>query len=490
MIKILLDTNLLIYREDHSIINDAVLKLTKILYDSNKFKIVLHPMTIDDISHIKDMHERNIFYSKIRVYDIIERPPQATNEFNSLVGCSKIPNDIVDNNLLYAVYRDCVSYLITNDNKLKSKSKKLNISDRVLGIEDAINLFKPLEEKEIRIPAFIKYEYLYNIELEDDFFDSLKNDYKGFENWYKDKSREGKMAYITRYQNNKIGSFLMLKVENENEDYSNFKEPLKKDIRLKVATFKVANTGNKIGESYIKIIIKEALKNKVNEIYVTVFQKQKALIKLFFEYGFIKKTTKITQKKDGTFEEEMVLVKSMNDNTYPNFEWANRNVFIVPIQQRYHEMLFPESEVFNQLSFEELLGINTYSNSIKKAYICKAQTQQINPGDILLFYASEKKRSVTTIGIVDNVFSNFNNPEELYSMAIKRTVYSFDEINSNYSPNSKLILFKYYITLKEPITYNILLEKNILKNVPMSIVKINNKEIKKLINNKIINNKI
>lgn len=482
MIKILLDTNLLIYREDHSVIDNKVLELTKILYDSNKYKIVVHPMTIEDISHIKNSNEREIFYSKVKVYKIIERPPKANDEFNNLVGCSKLPNDLIDNNLLYAVYRDCVSYLVTNDNKLKNKAKKVNISDRVLGIEDAINLFKPLEEKEVRTPAFINYEYLYNIELEDTFFDSLKADYKGFENWYKKKSRKGNMAYISRYPNNKIGSFLMLKIEGENEEYSRFKEPFKKGVRLKVATFKVANTGNKIGESYIKIIVEEALKNKVEEVYVTVFEKQEALIKLFLEYGFIQKTTQMTEKADGSFEKELVLVKSMNDNTYPNFDWSNKNTFIVPIQQRYHEMLFPESETSTQLSFGDLQGVNTYSNTIKKAYICKAQTQQIKPGDILLFYASENKKSVTTIGIVDNIFSEFATPEDLYAIAIKRTVYSLEEIKSNFASNSKLILFKYYRTLKEPITYNSLIKNKLLKYAPMSIVKVDSDLAKKIIN--------
>ena len=50
----------------------------------------------------------------------------------------------------------------------------------------------------------------------------------------------------------------MIKIEDESEDYSSFREPFEKNIRLKIATFKVANTGNKIGESYIKIIINEA----------------------------------------------------------------------------------------------------------------------------------------------------------------------------------------------------------------------------------------
>lgn len=481
MIKILLDTNLLIYREDHSIIDDKVLELTKILYDSYKYKLVIHPMTIVDISHIKDLNEREILYSKAKVYEIIDKPPRATDDFNNYVGCSKLPNDLVDNNLLYAVYKNCVSYLITYDVKLRKKSQKINISDRVLSIEDAINLFKPLEEKEIIMPAFINYEYLYNIDIEDVFFDSLKKDYKEFENWYKKKSCEGKMAYITRYSNNNVSSFLMLKVENEDEDYSRFKEPFNKSVRLKISTFKVANTGNKIGESYIKIIINEALKNKVNEIYVTVFEKQNALISLFSEYGFNQKTTQITEKSDGSFEKELVLVKKMNDITYPNFNWNNKNTFIVPIRQKYHEMLFPESETLTQLSFGDIQGINTYANSIKKAYVCKAQTKQIKHGDVLLFYASETKRCITTIGIVDNVFNNFATAEDLYNMARKRTVYSLDEIKSNFSSNSKLILFKYYRTLEKSITYTCLKEYKLLKNAPISIVKVDTNLAKNII---------
>lgn len=482
MIKILLDTNLLIYREDHSIVDERVLDLTKILYDSNKYKIVIHPSTLDDLSHMKNPNERDIIYSKVKIYKIIDRAPKATDNFNKLVGYSKIPNDLIDNNLLYAVYKDCVSYFITNDSKLRNKAKKINVENRVLSIDDAIKLFKPLEEKEIRTPAFILSEYLYNIELEDTFFDSLKNDYKGFEDWYKKKSQEGKKAYITRDDQNNVSSFLMIKTEDRNEDYSNFKEPFKKNIRLKIATFKVANTGNKIGESYIKIIIDEAIKNKVDEIYVTLFEKQEALIYLLSEYGFVQKTTKMTEKADSSIEEELVFVKNMNDNTYPNFNWANRNTFIVPIRQQYHEMLFPESETFMQLAFGDLKGINTYSNAIKKAYICKAHTKQIRPGDILLFYASEHKRSITTIGIVEGVFTNFLFPEDLYDMAKKRTVYSLDEIKSNFSSNSKLILFKYYKTLKNPISYNKLIENKILINAPMSIVKVDSNKIERIVN--------
>ena len=67
-------------------------------------------------------------------------------------------------------------------------------------------------------------------------------------------------------------------------------------------------------------------------------------------------------------------------------------------------------------------------------------------------------------------------------MATKRTVYSLEEIKSNFTIDSKLILFKYYKTLINPITYKKLVENKILKNIPMSIVKIDSSKIKKLIN--------
>lgn len=173
------------------------------------------------------------------------------------------------------------------------------------------NLFPTLEEKEDILPNFITHEYLSNIDLADEFFTSLKNDYKNFIDWYQRKAQAGDKAYVTRDEQNKITSFLKLKIEDENEDYSCLKEPFSQAKRLKIATFKVASTGHNIGDNYLKIIINEALKNKVNEIYVTVFPKYKTLINLLLEYCFTKKTTKLTEKSDSSVAEEFVYVKNM-----------------------------------------------------------------------------------------------------------------------------------------------------------------------------------
>ena len=183
MIKILLDTNMFIYLEDNKITEDKVLKLTKRLFDSNDYKIVIHPDTKKEIEKFKNEEQKNIFKSKIAVYREIQNPPRASEAFNQKVGC-KNSHDVIDNNLLFAVQRNCASYLITNDLELKKKSKIIDLEDKVLTIDEALSVFKYVEEPVIKKPPFIVKEFLYNIDLDDPFFDSLKKDYKTFEKWF------------------------------------------------------------------------------------------------------------------------------------------------------------------------------------------------------------------------------------------------------------------------------------------------------------------
>lgn len=166
-----------------------------------------------------------------------------------------------------------------------------------------------MKKNEHLIP--ILYEYLDNIDINDSFFDSLKKDYYHFEEWYERKSMKKEKAYITYNSFNELGSFLLLKIENKNEDYSNFKKSFSKGKRLKICTFKVKNNGYGIGGKYFKIILEEAKKNKVNEIYITLYKKQTNLMELLMKYNFILYTTKLTKKLDLSIEEELVFVKKV-----------------------------------------------------------------------------------------------------------------------------------------------------------------------------------
>ena len=46
------------------------------------------------------------------------------------------------------------------------------------------------------ILANIELKYFSDINLEDHFFDSLREDYKGFDNWYNKKELQGEKAYV------------------------------------------------------------------------------------------------------------------------------------------------------------------------------------------------------------------------------------------------------------------------------------------------------
>jgi rRNA-processing protein FCF1 len=482
MEKILLDTNMFIYLEDYGIIDQKIATLTKRLFDSDEYKIVIHPKTKEEILNIKDEEKRNIFSSKISIYKEIKSPPKADLKFHNLVGC-KNSHDEIDNEILFSIYRNCAQYLITNDKELIKKANKIGLNERVLSIDKALEIFKDKKIDVIRKPVFIEYKYLHELDINDSFFDSLKNDYLGFEEWFAKKQLNEEQAYVT-IEDGKIKSFLMVKIEDENEKYTDFLEPFEPAKRLKISTMKVADTGKKIGESFIKIIVEKALKENVDEVYVTVFDNQKYLIEMLESYGFEKKTKKKTPKSDGKFELENVLVKDLKKKQefYPFFKLDNKRIFIIPIKDVYHKLLFQESEKQFQLSLDDFQGKNTASNSLKKAYLCDSNTKKIEKGSILLFYSSGVKKAITSLGIVDAVFNKFDDFDEMFNLVNKRTAYSEKELRNGFKKDKLVILFKLYYSFDKYVTFDYLLENKIVNGAIQTIMQIKQEQLLKILN--------
>lgn len=480
MINILLDTNMLIYREDNRIIEKEIAELTRNLYDSEDFKIVIHPKSIEEAYKNQNKEQRDIFLSKLSTYPQIDKPPKPTIEFVNSVG-SNSDNDIIDNELLYAIKQHCAEYLITNDIKLKNKSKKIQLQEKVLSIKEALEQFKKEEVHEIETPVFISYESLRRIRIEDEFFESLIKDYKGFGTWFEGKQKADKKAYVTK-EDDKITSFLMLKEEGKYENYKEFNEPLEPANRLKVATLKVSDTGKKIGEAFIKIMIKEALDKKVDEIYVTVFPRHKGLIYLLEEYGFFKKTYKITEHSNGDKEKELIFIKNMRDKTqFPYVVLNNKKSIILPVIPEFHKLLFQEAEENMQISFDDYKGEIVSANAIKKSFITNGPLKSYNPGDVLFFYASEDKRAITAVGVVDRMFTNFDKIEDAKSLIKRRTAYNEMQLNNVLRTSSKVIMFRHFVTLNNPITYSTLMEKGIIKGAIQSPMQVETESLIKVL---------
>jgi hypothetical protein len=211
---------------------------------------------------------------------------EAVKEVGSKIDTT--PNDENDTIILNEVYCDRVDILISEDKKIHTKANVLGISNRVFKIEQF------LEKVTAENPDLVDYKVLAvkkvdfaQVELKDAFFDSFREDYKGFDKWYNKKADE--IAYAC-YQSNVLSAFLYVKVEDENENYSDINPAFQRKKRLKIGTFKVTSNGFKIGERFLKIIFDNAFQYKVDEIYVTIFDKrpeQVRLIELLEEWGFI-----------------------------------------------------------------------------------------------------------------------------------------------------------------------------------------------------------
>lgn len=424
--KALLDTNIIIHRETNRIFNKDIGILFKWL-DKGKYTKCIHPVTIAEINKNSNKITVNILNVKLDSYVALRTIAPISPQVKLV--SDNIDNNINDTQLLNEVFCDRVDILITEDKKIHKKAELLNISDRVFNIDSFLE--KVVSEN----PELVNYKVLSvtkklfgEVKIEDSFFDSFREDYPGFDRWFNKKSEE--IAYVTHNMGN-ILSFLYLKVEDENENYSDIIPPFKPKRRLKIGTFKVVSNGVRLGERFLKIIIDNAIQYKVEEIYVTIFEKsdeQKRLINLLEDWGF---------NRYGEKGGESVFVRDFRpsfniDNpksTYP-FISLDTNIFLVPIYPKYHTELLPDSYLNNEspVNFTEN---EPHRNAISKAYICRSIERNIKKGDIIIFYrtatigqSAYHTSVITTIGMVEEKIDGIKDENEFILKCRKRSIFT------------------------------------------------------------------
>jgi len=110
---VLLDTNIFILREDNKIIPQEIQTLLKIL-EKIKAEILIHPMSVRELKKDKNENRREIILSKIKLYQQLESPPEFLEDkiFRSKITEGN-EHEKIDNNILYAVYKDAVEFYYT-----------------------------------------------------------------------------------------------------------------------------------------------------------------------------------------------------------------------------------------------------------------------------------------------------------------------------------------------------------------------------------------
>ncbi|GMO15518.1 MAG: hypothetical protein Pg6A_01650 [Termitinemataceae bacterium] len=125
---------------------------------------------------------------------------------------------------------------------------------------------------------------------------------------------------------------------------------------------------------------------------------------------------------------------------YPYYKTDNCSKWIIPIQPKWHELLFPD--IKNPDLFSDLPeNYSASSNTIKKAYLCHAIVKKIKQGDLVYFYRSDDRKSVECVGIIEKTFRS-SKADEIIAEVSKRTVYSNDTINDIVKEEALVILFR------------------------------------------------
>lgn len=494
--KVLLDTNIIIHREAGKIVNQDIGILFNWL-DKLHYTKCVHPLTVDELGRHKDTDTVKSMQIKLTNYQILQTvaPLHETVRQVSL-SIDTVENDLDDTKLLNEVFCDRVDILISEDKKIHTKAAVLKISDKVF----RINTF--LEKVTAENPDFVNYkvlavkrEYFGSINLADDFFDSFRADYKGFDKWYNGKAGHNEKAYVC-YERDTIKAFLFIKVEDENENYDNIEPIFSRKKRLKIGTFKVSSNGLRIGERFLKIIFDNARLYKTEEIYVTIFDKRPELLNLIYlleKFGFEYHGTKTTSSGIEKVYVRNFLKKSNDQNPRLTFPWLSKtsNVYIVPIKPEYHTELFPDSKLKTETA-EDFMDNEPHRNAISKVYVSHSYTRNLQSGDIMVFYRSGDKAPkihsgvVTTIGIVESIFIP-KNLDELVEICRKRTVLTENELREFWEKNPKnrpfVINFLYAFSFAKRMTLKQMLDKAIIPDMDYikTITKLNRDSLIQLI---------
>ena len=305
-----------------------------------------------------------------------------------------------------------------------------------------------------------------DIDLNDPFFDSLKEDYPGFEEWFDRKAKDERKAYV-QYTDNKLQAFLFLKNESGEEltDVTPNRPACK---RLKVGTFKIEAHNTRLGERFIKKIMDVAIYIGADEVYVTVFAKHGGLIRMLERYGF---------NMEGTKGEENVYVKNMRSlsgdqiKDYPLLTTKGKRKFALSIYPEYHTRMFPDSILKNEENQKyELIKDVSYTNSIHKIYLCSMTgVSQLQKGDLIAIYRTKDDKGparyrsvVTSVCQVEEIKSpkDFQCVDDFVNYTNYYSIFDTKELMNWYNRKNCVVLkMTYNVAFKKRVTMDYLLNE-------------------------------
>jgi GNAT superfamily N-acetyltransferase len=440
----LIDTNVFIGLEDSHEVSSEFSSFIR-LAAKHQIGVFVHEAARDDIARDNDVERRRVSLSKIAKFQLLKKVRGLTDtQLADAFGPLRRPNDVVDATLLHSLQLGVADFFVTEDRGLHDRARKHapELSRRILYIADAVQLLQTTYEP-VDVPLrFVEEMDAHTIPLDDGIFDSLREGYPEFDDWWREKCvKKFRKCWVVTDQGTLAGIVVR---KDESQGDTDARLPGQKI--LKVCTFKVVRErrGVKLGELLLKQILWFAQNNGYDVVYLSTYDEQSTLIDFLEYYGF-----------ENTYQNdrgELIYEKSISrEKLTPNvgqsfFDAARLNYprfcsssavksFAIPIKEAYHEVLFPELADRSQPDLFEFGGVGSAprrpGNTIRKVYLCRAQANIDQPGSILLFYKGKSvyspSQAITTVGIFEDS-KLAHSTEELRRLAGGRSVYSERQI--------------------------------------------------------------
>ena len=472
--RALLDTNILIHREAATVVREDIGTLFFWL-DRLKYEKCVHPLSLAEIEKHKDARVRKTFRAKLQSYHVLKTVAPVAPEVQQLGVNDATDNDKNDTLLVNQLHAGRVDLIISEDRGLHGKAAALGVADRVLTIDSF------LEKVTAENPDLVDYKILTvrrvhfgEVDVQSAFFDSFREDYGGvsFDRWFNRKADEP--AYVC-YEGQKLAAFLYLKVEGQDESYHDINPVFSPKRRLKIGTLKVELNGYRLGERFLKIMFDNAVRQRVDEVYVTIFPRridQQRLVRLLEEFGFTRHGT-----KTNSYGQEEVYTRDATprfDSSDPKltFPYVSRSsrAFLVPIYPEYHTSLLPDS-ILRTESPDDFIEQEPHRNAIRKVYVGRSYFRDLRRGDTIVFYRTGGyyKGVVTTLGIVDGVYRNIKDEEHFIALCRKRSVFSDKELRDqwNYRRNDRPFITGFLYAYSFPKRPNMkeLIDNGVIRSV-------------------------
>src|SRR5690606_699811 len=105
----------------------------------------IHPAVLEDFARDNDKVRLELRKILLRKYTQLESPPPLSRTIIEQLGYPEPgSNDSVDFRLLSAIEADCADYLVTNDERLRKRARRISLGERVLSAAEALGAVRAL----------------------------------------------------------------------------------------------------------------------------------------------------------------------------------------------------------------------------------------------------------------------------------------------------------------------------------------------------------